>query len=78
MMKNIYLCVTEAAQKYAKAHDLDLVLHYNDAITEQDYLSAQNIARKMNTAALMPLYFPQNMDISRDLVAILNKNLRKE
>ncbi|HTU90963.1 MAG TPA: OmpH family outer membrane protein [Gemmataceae bacterium] len=74
-MKIVYMDVIEAAQRYAASHDFDLVLHYNDAVTEQDYVSAQNIARKLNTGALMPLYFQRNMDISMDVVKMLNYNL---
>jgi Skp family chaperone for outer membrane proteins len=77
-MKIIYLDVYEATQHYASANDLDLVLHYNDAITKEDFLSAQNIARKLNTGALMPLYEKPNMEISQDLVALLNQKKHKK
>lgn len=74
-MKIVYQDVCLAAQSYARSHDFDLVLHYNDAVTESDYLSAQNIARKLNTGALMPLYFQRNMDISQAVVELLNYNV---
>ncbi len=77
-MKDMYSDVMEATQRYANSHDLDLVLHYNDAVTHEDFLSAQNIARKLNTGALMPLYWNPSMDISQDLVAILNRNANKD
>jgi Skp family chaperone for outer membrane proteins len=77
-IKNIYLSVTSAAQEYAKSHDLDLVLHYNDATTEQDFLSVPNIARKMNATAFIPVYFKPSMDISQDLASILNKKAREK
>lgn len=77
-MKIVYLDVANAAQKYARAHDLDLVLHYNDAITEQDFFSAPNIARKLNTGALMPVYSIRSIDISEDVVAILNKKMSEK
>lgn len=77
-MKSLYVAVEQAAQRYANEHDLDLVLHYNDATTQEDFLSAQNIARKLNTGALMPLYWNPSMDISQDIVAILNRKLHKE
>ena len=74
-MKILYLDVCNAAQRYAQSHDFDMVLHYNDAVTEQDFFSAHNIARKLNTGALMPLYIQRNMDISEDVVKILNYNV---
>jgi Skp family chaperone for outer membrane proteins len=77
-MKVIYKDVMEATQSYAPAHDLDLVLHYNDAITPEDSLSAKNIARKLNTGALMPLYSKEEMDISQDLVTLLNQKMHKK
>jgi Skp family chaperone for outer membrane proteins len=75
-MKIIYLDVVEAAQRYAASHEFDLVMHYNDATTPEDYHSAMNIARKIQTGALMPLYAAPGMDISVDVVNMLNYNLR--
>jgi Skp family chaperone for outer membrane proteins len=75
-MKILFTDVYQAAQGYAASHDFELVLHYNDAVTTQDFLSAQNIARKLNTGALMPLITTPNLDISRDIVALLNSNMQ--
>ena len=75
-MKILYLDVVRAAQGYAASHDFDLVLHYNDATSPEDYLSVQNIARKLNAGALMPLYAAAGMDISQNVVELLNYNLR--
>jgi Skp family chaperone for outer membrane proteins len=74
-MKIVYMDVVEAAQRYAASHEFDLVLHYNDAVTREDYLSAMNIARKVQTGALMPLYAAPGMDISMEVVRMLNYNL---
>jgi Skp family chaperone for outer membrane proteins len=74
-MKILFQDVYLAAQGYATSHDFELVLHYNDAVTKEDFLSAQNIARKLNTGALMPLYVQRNMDISQDVVNLLNYNM---
>jgi Skp family chaperone for outer membrane proteins len=75
-MKILYMDVLEAAQRYAVSHEFDLVLHYNDAVTKEDYFSAPNIARKVQTGALMPLYAAPGMDISTEVVNMLNYNLR--
>lgn len=74
-MKILFLDVYQAVQGYARSHDFELVLHYNDAVTKDDFLSAQNIARKLNTGALMPLYMMDSMDISQDVVRLLNYNV---
>jgi Skp family chaperone for outer membrane proteins len=74
-MKILYHDVVTAAQSYAVSRDFDLVLHYNDATTEEDFLSTQNIARKLQSGALMPLWAAQGMDISKEVVAMLNYKL---
>jgi Skp family chaperone for outer membrane proteins len=74
-MRIIYLDIYTAVQGYAASHRYDLVLHYNDAITKEDFLSAQNIARKLNTGALMPLISAPNLDISQDIVNLLNAGM---
>jgi Skp family chaperone for outer membrane proteins len=76
-MKLLYHDVEQAAKRYAASHDIDLVLHYNDAVAPEDYMSTQNIARKLNTGALMPLYWTKNTDISKELVEILNQDAEK-
>jgi Skp family chaperone for outer membrane proteins len=68
----IYKEVRDAATRYALSHNFDLVLHYNDVTTQADFDSPNNIARKMNAGALMPLYVANGMDISYDVVNALN------
>ncbi len=75
-MKILYLDIMDAAQRYARAHDFELVLHYNDATTREDFLSPQNIARKLQAGALMPLYAVAGLDISKEVVEALNYPLR--
>jgi Skp family chaperone for outer membrane proteins len=74
-MKILFMDVYDAATRYANSHDFELVLHYNDAIDRKDFLSAQNIARKLNTGALMPLICVDSLDISKDIVNALNYNM---
>src|SRR5262249_50879236 len=77
-MQVLYGDVQAAARRYAQAHDLDLVLHYNDAVDARDYWSGANLARKMQAGALMPLYAAPGMDISKEVIAALNADLRKK
>jgi hypothetical protein len=77
-MKIIYQDIYFAVQGYATSHRFDLVLHYNDAITPEDFMSAQNIARKLNTGALMPLFTAptaSGLEISKDIVDLLNAGM---
>jgi Skp family chaperone for outer membrane proteins len=75
-MEILFRDVYEAANHYAASHDFDLVLHYNDAITEAEFMSAQNIARKLQTGALMPFCCPRSLDISVEVTNVLNYNMR--
>jgi Skp family chaperone for outer membrane proteins len=75
-VKTLYMDVRAVAERYAVGHNFDMVLHYNDATTQQDYWSPQNIARKMQAGALMPLYYTGGMDISEAVVQTLNASYR--
>jgi Skp family chaperone for outer membrane proteins len=72
-IKILYQDVQATVQRYALAHNFELVLHYNDAVDPQDVNSAQNIARKMGAGALMPMYWANGMDISQQIIATLNQ-----
>lgn len=74
-LKILYGDVRVAAYRYAQAHGYDMVLHYNDAITEQDYNSGPNIARKMQAGALMPIYMSPGVDVSVEIVKTLNAGM---
>lgn len=71
-LKILYMDVRNHAYRFAQAHGYDMVLHYNDAVTDKDYWSGPNIARKMQAGALMPLYTGAGVDVSMDLVNSLN------
>jgi Skp family chaperone for outer membrane proteins len=66
--------VRQAAERYAKAHGIELVLQYKDAAadTPQEVNSPAPINRKMTTEATIPLYAAPGVDISRELIAALN------
>lgn len=72
----LYKEVQDAAQRYAVAHNYEMVLHYTDAVTQQDYYSPANIARKLQAGALMPLYATPGLDISQEVVIALNSAYR--
>lgn len=72
-MKTLYQDVYDVAREHALARGFDLVLHFNDALTKEDFESTKNVARKLNTGGLMPVYAADGMDISEEMVAILNR-----
>jgi Skp family chaperone for outer membrane proteins len=77
-MKTIYMDIEEATKRYSASHDIDLVMHYNDAVTKEDYYSTPNIARKLQSGPLMPIYAAPGLDISQELVEILNASMKKD
>jgi Skp family chaperone for outer membrane proteins len=77
-MKTIYMDIEEATKRYAAAHDIDLVMHYNDAVTPEELTSTPNIARKLQSGPLMPIYSAPGMDISKDILEVLNASMKKD
>lgn len=77
-MKICYLDVIQGAQHYAIAHGFDLMLHYNDATTPEDYFSVPTIARRLQTAGLMPAYAAPGMDITKEITEVLNRAQEKD
>jgi len=74
----LYREIQDMAQRYAMARGFEMVLHFNDALASspQEYYSAQNVARKMQAGALMPLYVHPGMDISYQVVQTLNASVK--
>jgi Skp family chaperone for outer membrane proteins len=70
----IYREITEAATAYARENDIDLVMHYNDATSEAEMNSPQNIQRKVVAGPTTPLYVKAaDIDISQQVVERLNE-----
>jgi Skp family chaperone for outer membrane proteins len=76
-LKTLYRDVEDAARRYAKAQDIELVLHYNDAEREQDRTSPANIMRKMQAGACLPMYAAAGVDISKEISTLLNDAYRR-
>jgi Skp family chaperone for outer membrane proteins len=68
----VYKELDEAVRTYARQANIELVLHFNDAVLESDRNSAANIARKMSAGACMPMYMNPALDISQEIVNVLN------
>jgi Skp family chaperone for outer membrane proteins len=71
----IYKEIAAAVSRFAQANDIDLVMHYNDATTDTEMNSPQNIQRKMVTGPCTPLYYkPNEIDISTVVLQMLNQS----
>ena len=71
----IYHEVEEAVKYYARAYDIELVLHFNDAVVPADLYQPLNIERKLQTGACMPMYVAQGMNITDIISRMLNDHL---
>jgi Skp family chaperone for outer membrane proteins len=77
LLVEVYKDVQRAAARYAREHDLDLVLHYNDAVTEAEADSPPAIERKVGGAGCLPLYVRSRaVDVSDKILALLNNGGR--
>jgi Skp family chaperone for outer membrane proteins len=74
-IKTVYMDVKNVVDRYAGAYGYELVLSYNDALTPEEVHSPQNLARKMQSGSLMPMFVAQGMDISAHVVTTLNQGL---
>jgi Skp family chaperone for outer membrane proteins len=77
-MQILYKEIMDMAARYAIAHDFELVLHYNDATTPEDFDSIPNIARKLQAGALMPVYAAKGLDVSREVAGALNQQFSEK
>src|SRR5262249_29543140 len=74
ILQVIYKELSQATSAYALAHDIELVLQYNDASNEAELNSVPNIQRKMNAGQGVPLFIqPGAVDISGPVVEMLNE-----
>jgi Skp family chaperone for outer membrane proteins len=71
-LAGIYKDVQTAAERYAKAHEIEMVSHFNDGTTDADAAKPDSINRKMSQGGLFPLYVAPGLDISKEVVAVLN------
>lgn len=70
----LYREVQLVAHLLAATEGYDAVLHFNDALPNSpEYYGAENIARKMQAGANIPLYVRPELDISPVVLKQLNK-----
>jgi Skp family chaperone for outer membrane proteins len=71
----IYREVERAVEAYARAYDIEMVMHYNDAVVPADLYHPANIQRKLQTGACMPMYFHPGLNITDMVAQMLNQSL---
>lgn len=74
----IYREIHDAVQRYAAANDIELVLHYSDALNEADFYHPLNVQRKLASMACLPMYVAPGMDITNIIAANLNQKLQAQ
>jgi Skp family chaperone for outer membrane proteins len=73
--QQIYQEVEQAVHAYARANDIEMVMHFNDAVAQADYYHPLNVQRKLQTGACMPMYLAPGMDITNTISSMLNQRL---
>jgi Skp family chaperone for outer membrane proteins len=68
----LYREIEDAVQCYAKAYDIELVLHYNDAAVPNEMYNPLNVQRKIQSGGCTPMYVAPGMDITMAIVGNLN------
>jgi Skp family chaperone for outer membrane proteins len=74
----LYREIEDAVQAYARAQDIEMVLHYNDAVVSTDLYNPMNIQRKMQAGGCTPLYVAPGMDITMNIVSMLNSRYQAQ
>src|SRR5262249_9695103 len=76
-MVQIYKEIEEAVKAFAQANDIEFVLDDTDAAKEEseNYYNMNNVTRKMQSGALMPMHWDPRMDISGAIVQMLNSRV---
>lgn len=77
-LKELFTDVEEAAQRYARDHDLELVLHYNEPAAKAEFYKPANLLRKVQAGACVPLYATPGLDISEEILRDLNERMRRK
>jgi Skp family chaperone for outer membrane proteins len=73
----VYKQIRDAATKYARAHQIDLVLHFEGPSDKDDVDSTELITRMMNAGGATPLYFNPSLDITGPVVETLNDRFQR-
>jgi Skp family chaperone for outer membrane proteins len=73
----VYRDVREAAARYAKEHNIDLVLHFEGPAEKDEVDSPTLVTRNMNAGGCVPLFWNPDLDISEPVLDALNKSYKR-
>jgi Skp family chaperone for outer membrane proteins len=78
VLVEVFREIQQTTERYAKDHNIDLVLQYNEDVEYDGPLSSApaNILRKVQSNGCLPLYAAPGLDITKEIVAILNEKDR--
>ena len=62
-------------ERYARSHLIGLVMHYADATAPAELYHPMNVMRKLQTQPCVPLYVDPDMDITNQVVAMLQQQM---
>jgi Skp family chaperone for outer membrane proteins len=71
----IYKDVEWAVNAYARAQAIELVLQYSDGVDPAEKYSPASLQQKLGNQACIPIYMQPGMDISNDIVDMLNRQV---
>ena len=71
----VYQEIHDAVESYARANDIEMVMHFNDAISKTDLYHPMNVERKMKAPGCTAMYITPGMEITDIIVANLNARL---
>ncbi len=69
----IYKEIEGVCNDIARAYNVELILHYTDPITPEEKYHPMNLARKLQSSGVTPIYMAGGIDISKWILDNLNK-----
>jgi Skp family chaperone for outer membrane proteins len=77
-MVAVYKDVREAATRYAKTNNIDLVLHFEGPAEKNEVDTPVLITRNMNAGGCVPMYWNPDLDVSQAVLDALNAKHKRE
>jgi Skp family chaperone for outer membrane proteins len=74
----IYREIEDAVRVYARANDIELVMHYNEMLTPSEIHHPTNVKRKLSNPACLPIYSVAGMDVTSQITEMLNSRVRAQ
>lgn len=69
-----YKDIQDAVSAYARPRGIEMVMHYQDGIGSEMYMP-QFFGRRMSNGAFMPIYTAPGMDITDEVIRMLNSKM---